>query len=116
MTRDLLLPHDKNHIGFSFKAIHYTHGNSIRYRWKLSGIDKDWTPSSTSHEATYGNLFPGKYSFSVKASIDENWDVEPITLSFEIDQPYWEKWWFKFMYYSIISLMIIIVFLLLLSD
>jgi ligand-binding sensor domain-containing protein len=111
MTKNLLLPHDQNHIGFSFNAIHYTHANSIRYRWKLSGVDKDWTPSSTSHEATYGNLFPGKYSFSVQASIDDNWEVEPITISFEIDQPYWEKWWFKFMYYSAISLLIIIVFI-----
>ncbi|MBI3133557.1 MAG: histidine kinase [Bacteroidetes bacterium] len=111
MTKPLLLPYDKNHIGFSFKAIHYTHAGSIRYRWKLSGIDASWTPPSTSHEATYGNLLPGKYTFSVKASITDSWEVEPIEIAFEIDQPYWQKWGFKFMYYSAIFLVVLIVFL-----
>lgn len=100
MVKELKLPYDQNHIGFSFKAIHYTHSENIRYSWKLSGIDRDWTPPSTSHEATYGNLPPGTFTFQVKASIDNNWDVDPVTIAFEIDQPYWQKWWFRWSVYA----------------
>jgi ligand-binding sensor domain-containing protein len=106
MIKNLTLPYNQNHIGFSFKAIHYTHAKNIRYRWKLKGIDKDWTPPSTSTEVPYGNLEPGKYSFSVQASIDDQWDGEVITIDFEIDQPYWEKFWFKFSYYAGIAVSI----------
>ena len=107
MTRELVLPYDINHIGFSFKAIHYSHAKAIRYRSRLMGsgpdkIDTTWTPPSTNHEATYANLPPGDYSFQVQASIDDTWDGEIITLEFSIDQPYYEKFWFKFGYYTAI--------------
>ena len=111
MIKELILPHNQNHIGFSFKAIHYTHAKNIRYRWRLAGVDKDWTPPSTSHEATYGNLQPGSFSFEVKASIDDNWDVESKKISFSIDAPYWEKWWFKLSYYAAIFLILLLVVL-----
>jgi ligand-binding sensor domain-containing protein len=111
MIQPLVLPYDMNHIGFSFKAIHYSQTANIRYRWKLSGVDRDWTPPSMINEESYGYLQPGKYTFSVKASIDDNWDVEPISVSFEIEAPYWQKWWFKLSYYSAIFLVILIVFL-----
>lgn len=114
MTHELILPYDQNHIGFSFKAIHYTHASNVRYRWKLAGLDSTWTPPSTNHEATYGFLQPGSYKFSVKASIDDNWEVEPIEVAFRIDQPYWQKWWFKLIYYSATGLAVLIVFLIVL--
>ncbi|MCB9225457.1 MAG: histidine kinase [Crocinitomicaceae bacterium] len=111
MVKPLLLPYDMNHIGFMFKAIHYTYTKNIRYRWKLTGADPDWTPASTITTATYSNLPPGKYEFEVKASIDNNWDVEPVSISFEIDEPYYEKSWFKAMYYSAIGFVVLLIVL-----
>ncbi|UKN03190.1 histidine kinase [Paracrocinitomix mangrovi] len=109
MVKSLTLPYDMNHIGFMFKAIHYTYSNNIRYRWRLIGADPDWTPPSKITTATYSNLQPGSYEFQVQASIDENWDTEPIKLSFKIDQPYYEKFWFKATYYSIIGFILLLV-------
>ncbi|MEX1001205.1 MAG: two-component regulator propeller domain-containing protein [Crocinitomicaceae bacterium] len=107
MVKELLLPYEMNHIGFSFKAIHYIYSKNIRYRWILVGADPDWTPPSKITTATYSNLQAGDYTFKVKASIDDNWDTEPLTLSFSIDQPYYEKFWFKMAYYSVIILVFI---------
>ena len=112
MKEPLLLPYDMNHIGFSFKAIHYTYSKNIRYRWRLKGADPQWTPPSKITTATYSNLPPGKYTFYVKASIDDDWDLEPKSVSFEIDQPYYEKFWFKISYYSLIGMVILLVVLL----
>lgn len=110
MVKNLVLPYNMNHIGFSFKAIHYTYAKNIRYRWKLEGADPDWTPPSTITTATYSNLLPGSYRFEVKSSIDNNWDeVESISIEFQIDQPYYEKTWFKAFYYSMIALVIMII-------
>jgi ligand-binding sensor domain-containing protein len=112
MIKELVLPYDMNHIGFSFKAIHYTYSKNIRYRWKLDGADPDWTPPSKNTAATYSNLMPGKYTFMLKASIDDDWDVEPISLSFEIDQPYYEKAWFKAIYYALAVFVVLVIVLL----
>lgn len=110
MVNELLLPYNMNHIGFSFKAIHYTYAKNIRYRWKLSGADPDWTPPSNITNATYSNLHPGNYTFQVKAAIDDNWDeVEPITLNFSIDEPYYEKLWFKALYWGVIAFIVLLI-------
>lgn len=111
LIRPLLLPYDKNDIQFSFKAIHYAYSNNIRYSWILEGVDPDWTPASKVTAATYSNLSPGDYAFKVKASIDDNWEVEPIILEFTIDQPYWEKTWFKASYYSAAIFLLLVIIL-----
>jgi len=109
MVKELLLPYDQNHIGFSFNAIHYTYSKNIRYRWRLDGADKDWTPPTKATTATYSNLSPGDYTFKLQASIDDNWETTPIELSFEIDQPYYEKFWFKAMYYAVIGFTLLLI-------
>lgn len=94
----LVLPHDKNHIGFDLEAIHYSYSKQIRYRWKLKGADKDWTPPTKNTTATYGNLAPGKYTFLAQVSIDNTWDSDPIEFKFEIETPFWDTLWFKLSY------------------
>ncbi len=111
---DLMLPYDQNHISFQFKAIHYSFANNIRYRWKLEGVDPDWTPSTKINVATYPNLLPGDYVFNVQTAIDELWEQDPIQIKFSIDQPYWEKFWFKFAYYALAVLILIIIVLVIL--
>ncbi len=114
ITTELILPYNENHISFQFNAIHYSFANNIRYRWKLEGVDPDWTPSTTINVATYPNLLPGEYVFNVQTAIDESWEQEPIQIAFRIDQPYWEKFWFKFAYYSLAVVLLIIIVLLIL--
>ncbi len=111
LVKSLILPYNMNHIGFSFKAIHYAYSKNIRYRWKLEGADRNWTPPSKNTTATYSNLQSGSYVFKVQASIDENWEGQTIEIPFQIDQPYYEKFWFKMGYYGLILLLILIVVL-----
>lgn len=114
LTKPLLLPYDQNHISFQFKALHYSYAKNIKYRWKLEGIDPDWTPGTAVNMATYPNLLPGDYVFKVQAAIDDNWAQEPIELKFAIDQPYWEKLWFKLSYYGLAALILVLIILFLL--
>jgi ligand-binding sensor domain-containing protein len=105
--KELVLPYDKNHISIRFQAIQYSYTKNIRYRWKLEGVDPHWAPPSAINVATYPNLTPGDYTFLVQASIDDNWEAEPLKLSFKIDQPYWEKFWFKFAYYALAFILLL---------
>lgn len=114
MVNKLVLPYDQNHISFTFKAIHYTFAKNIKYRWILEGAEPNWTPSTTINIATYPNLPPGDYTFKLQATIDELWDSEPVSISFTIDKPYWEKFWFKAAYYTVIVIVLVLIILLLL--
>ena len=96
----IVLPYTDNHIGFKMKAIHYTYKNRIRYRWKLNKVDQDWIPAMENNMATYSNLSPGEYTFSVIASIDNSWNAKPVTFQFKIEAPYWKTNWFKAAYIS----------------
>ena len=59
--------------------LNYSHTKNLRYRWKLSEIDPDWTPATTVNIATYPNLPPGKYALSCfhdlngNGKLDTNW-------------------------------------------
>lgn len=108
IIKPLQFPHNENHIGFSFKAIQYSKQKSIKYSWKLLGVDRDWTPFSSATEATYGNLLPGDYTFSVVARIDNELSVEQ-KISFKIIPPYYQQTWFKVLYISA-SLLILLIF------
>lgn len=113
VIKSILLNYNENHISFSFKAIHYSFPERIKYRWKLDGVESDWNPATKVNIATYPNLLPGKYTFNVQASVDDQWKLTPLTVDFTIDKPYWDKFWFKFAYYSTGGLILILVILLL---
>ena len=98
------LPHDKNHLSFNFKAIHFTQVKNIRYRWQMSNVDPSWSPPSKNNAAVYSNLAPGNYVFKVWASANNRWD-NPIVIKFKILKPYWQTWPFRLAYYSIIILL-----------
>ena len=91
----LELPYDQNYLTFDFLAINFSNPDAVKYRWMLKGFDKDWSPSSTTHEFTYSNLGPGSYTFIVKACNEDGvWNKQPVELAFHISPPFWLRWWF----------------------
>jgi LytS/YehU family sensor histidine kinase len=67
----------------------------VKYRWKLVGIDEDWSPVTSEHSIVYSNISPGKYTFLVKACNEDGvWNKRPVRISIEIAAPFWLQWWF----------------------
>ncbi|MFK8044239.1 MAG: two-component regulator propeller domain-containing protein [Crocinitomicaceae bacterium] len=92
------LDYTDNHIGFNVQGHHFTFQNKIRYRWKLEGVDQDWSPPSKNKTATFSNLKPGTYKMLVQGSIDNQWEMDPIDFKFNILTPFWQKQWFILTY------------------
>ncbi|HZE85802.1 MAG TPA: two-component regulator propeller domain-containing protein, partial [Puia sp.] len=67
LPQDLVLPADKNHITFEFRAISYSHGN-IRYSYYLQGLENNFSVPDRSDFVVYPSLPPGKYLLKVKAT------------------------------------------------
>lgn len=91
----LLLPYNKNQLTFEFTGINLKVPEKIRYKWKLEGFDDNWSPETNKREANYTNLPPGDYNFLVMASNEkEVWNPVPTNISFQIDYPIYQRWWF----------------------
>lgn len=80
---------------FDFKGIYLTNPKSVRYKYILEGVDRDWSAPTKLTFANYPALPDGKYTFKVIASNNSGkWTEVPATYSFTINPPFWKTWWF----------------------
>lgn len=91
----LRLKYNQNHLTFEFVGISFRNPRMVQYSWKLDGFDDKWI-TSTSRQAIYSNLPPGKYTFRLKAAnSDLFWSDEVESMPFIIRPPFWATWWFR---------------------
>lgn len=95
MQKGLELDYRERAIVFSYSSICLTNPNQVNYQVMLEGLEVDWQPITQQTEVTYSPLPPGKYTFKVKASNNNGvWNVQPVTYSFLIIPPLWQRPWF----------------------
>jgi ligand-binding sensor domain-containing protein len=95
LSGNLVLPYYKNHVSFDFIGINYRNPQAVKYKWILTGNDKEWSPELSKREATYSNLPPGNYTFLVKACNENGiWSAQSASFSFTITAPFWTSLWF----------------------
>lgn len=87
------LNHDQNYLKFIFTALNLSAPESVLFKYKLNGVDKDWVLSDF-NSAQYTSLNDGNYTFEVKARNEWGYWSEPASLSFVINPAWWETWWF----------------------
>lgn len=92
----LQLNHDQNQVRISYTAPDFTNSDKIIFAYRLEGFDTAWISAGTRRGVTYNNLPPGKYTFRLKAANSSGlWNEEAISLSFTIQTPFWQTWWFR---------------------
>lgn len=61
------LEHDENDLRLEFSSMDMTDAHSVRYFYKMDGVDKDWKVSNVGENfAIYNNLPKGQYLFQVR--------------------------------------------------
>jgi ligand-binding sensor domain-containing protein/serine phosphatase RsbU (regulator of sigma subunit) len=95
---NLVLPHQHNHLHFSFTGIRFGDWTNIRYRYIMLGAENKWNPISEKPEADYRNLLPGKYTFQVAARGANGVWSKPVSFSFTVLPPWWQTWWAYLLY------------------
>ena len=94
----LTLAHNQNGLSLEFAALSYANPSKIRYRFKLDGLEKQWTTvDAQQRNARYTGLRPGEYVFRVQASTDGgvNWGEQGASLRLNIAPPWWNTPWTK---------------------
>ena len=93
----------RNNLDIEFVSPNFRDENTVRYQYKLDGVDADWSRPSNVREVIYARLAPGSYRFLARA-VSENGTVsaEAASLPFVILRPLWQRWWFL----SLLALML----------
>jgi len=97
LNDDLNFGYKNNNLMFVFRAISFVDENSLKYKVKLEGYDKDWVDYNQLNldEVIYRDLAPGEYVFKVKAkNFSSDWSEVVTSKTITIERPYYYKWWF----------------------
>jgi len=104
---DIALSFNRNNLSFEFAALNYIHSEQNQYKYKMEGLDEDWTEAGTRRYASYANLKPGEYAFRVIGSNNDNkWNTEGASLNITILPPWWGTIYAYFAY-AFIALMMV---------
>lgn len=99
---EITLKHHQNSISIIFDAIGYTNPEKFKFQWKLEGFDNEWITPTNNKEAIFSNLAPGRYTFMLKVSNDDQlWQPSIKTLSIIILSPFW-KTTYAYILYTIL--------------
>ena len=101
--------HDENNLRFDFDGLWYIDPLRINYSFALDGYSTKWEITKD-HSITFPKLSPGKYTFRIKASINNNFEnIEEASYAFVILAPIWQRWWFRILIAGIISMAILLI-------
>jgi DNA-binding NtrC family response regulator len=98
-------------FSFEFAALDYTAPKRNLYAFKMDGLDEDWIYADADNRiARYTTLAPGKYTFRVKGSNNDNvWNEEGVSLRIVITPPFWQSLGFQI---SVVLVLIVLLYLL----
>ena len=93
--KNLVLDYTDNNLRFYFRGVNQHDPTGVRYKWKLVGLEKEWTPLSPQAEANYPGLAPGNYTFQLIACNENGFcNAKETEFSFSIKPPFWQALWF----------------------
>ncbi|HYR41385.1 MAG TPA: triple tyrosine motif-containing protein, partial [Terriglobia bacterium] len=97
VTKHLTLSHAQNNLSFEFAALSYANPQQTRYRYRLDGLESDWTEVDSSQRfARYTSLAPGNYVFRVQSRTSRApWSEREAAVGILILPPWWSTGWFR---------------------
>ena len=84
----LRLPYRKNNLTFTFNAISLSGSENIVYRYRIEGLDHNWSEWSKTNTVNYSAMPSGQYTFRLQCSTDGIRVAKELSYSFEIITPF----------------------------
>ncbi len=92
---DRRIPYTRGALSVQLGTPSYGAEQSVRFRYRLSGIDSEWVTSS-SGVVRYPFVPPGRRTLTIIAVDDlTHRNSAPTVLTIRIAYPWWETWWFE---------------------
>jgi signal transduction histidine kinase/streptogramin lyase len=91
----ITIPPGKSHFEFHYTATSLTAPEKVRFKYRLEGLENNWTDAGTHRSASYSRLPPGNYNFHVIACNNDGlWNEQGATLAITILPFFWQTGWF----------------------
>jgi signal transduction histidine kinase/DNA-binding response OmpR family regulator/ligand-binding sensor domain-containing protein len=98
-TNHLTLKHYQSSFSIGFSALDYQDPEIVQYAYFLKNFDNNWNLIGNQNKATFTNLPPGDYTFSVKSTNRlGGWIESPRELRITILPPWYKTNWAYFGY------------------
>jgi hypothetical protein len=88
------IPHAQNNLQFNYVGISFKSNGDIRYRYRLLGLDSNWTETRET-SLTYPTLPSGNYILQVQAINKFDVSSQLLSRAFTIEKLLIEKTWFQ---------------------
>ncbi len=96
VAKEISFRYDQSVFTLDYAALNYTFPSKNQFSYKMDGFDKEWNHVGNKRSATYTNLDPGTYTFTVKGSNNDGlWNEEGTSIKITIVPPFWLTWWFQ---------------------
>lgn len=108
--KSLKLLHTQNTFTIGFNAYPFDFPNPNRFRYRLKGLQEQWTETSTIRTVSYTKVSPGTYVFEVEAASDQMLFSEAATLEIVIVPPFWMTLWFRITVFAFVVALVLLFF------
>jgi ligand-binding sensor domain-containing protein len=86
----------QHYFEFKFSALSFTSPGEAKFKWRINGLEPDWSPPSERHAVSYTFIPPGQYHFEVTAcNGDGIWNPNPASVEITVLPYFWQRWWFR---------------------
>jgi ligand-binding sensor domain-containing protein/signal transduction histidine kinase len=93
--QDVRVPPGAGEMEIHYTGLSFSAPEHVRFRYKLAGLDVNWTDAGTRRTAYFSRVPPGRYTFTVSAANrDSVWSTADATLRFQVIPPFYRTWWF----------------------
>jgi signal transduction histidine kinase/ligand-binding sensor domain-containing protein len=85
---------DQNQLEIGFFSLTMNPGESLKYQYRIEGVDPDWSAPSDLRSVNYGRLPSGSHRFQVRSVRSDGAVSLPAIANFTVLPPIYARWWF----------------------
>jgi signal transduction histidine kinase/ligand-binding sensor domain-containing protein len=92
----LVVAPGRQQVRIQFTGLSFVSPDRVRFKYKLDGLDREWSEPGTARSAQYNFLPPDEYRFQVKACNNDGvWNEHGAMLALVVQPHFYETWAFK---------------------
>lgn len=101
---------DNEQFVIEYVGVSLRDGDLIEYQYRLKDVVQNWSSWTRDRRVTFAGLKPGTHTFEVQAINADGFICEqPAQITFIIVTPLWQRWWFVFSFFLVLSLVFTII-------
>lgn len=109
-NNEIELKYKNRNFSFQFSSPSYSNQRQNRYQYMLENFNNDWiSVNSNSRTVQYTNLYPGDYTFRLRASNSNGYWGEEVSYKIKVLSPFWLTYKALFLALFVLSILVFIV-------